>query len=277
MGMTVCPSARNARQRLVAELVAIARRADHRYRFRHSSSLSACTIAERALRLSLRAPRARRGVHVRLFRCLLALLTFFLGLGRQAITDSDEAFYAEAAREMVEIGRLAHAALQLRRSLAEAGALLLADRGDISRRPGRRSSARGSGPRSSGLGLVLLTWHAARRSRTAPTRAWLAGAITATCYGYFAMARAALPDLPLTFFITLGIWAALERRWAAGRCRCRSRLPDEGPGRARHSRPRAAADLVARGDVPHRSLSATSALPPLVFAAIGLPWYAACG
>ena len=33
---------------------------------------------------------------------LLSGLTFFLGLGRQAITDSDEAFYAEAAREMVE-------------------------------------------------------------------------------------------------------------------------------------------------------------------------------
>ena len=35
---------------------------------------------------------------------LLSSLTFFLGLGRQAITDSDEGFYAEAAREMVEGG-----------------------------------------------------------------------------------------------------------------------------------------------------------------------------
>ena len=35
---------------------------------------------------------------------LLVFLTFFLGLGRQAVTDSDEAFYAEAAREMVETG-----------------------------------------------------------------------------------------------------------------------------------------------------------------------------
>ena len=33
---------------------------------------------------------------------LLSSLTFLLGLGRQAITDSDEAFYAEASREMVE-------------------------------------------------------------------------------------------------------------------------------------------------------------------------------
>ena len=35
---------------------------------------------------------------------LLCVLTFFVGLGRPAITDSDEAFYAQAAREMVEGG-----------------------------------------------------------------------------------------------------------------------------------------------------------------------------
>ena len=35
---------------------------------------------------------------------LLCGLTFFVGLGRPAITDSDEAFYAEAAREMVDGG-----------------------------------------------------------------------------------------------------------------------------------------------------------------------------
>ena len=35
---------------------------------------------------------------------LLSFLTFFIGLGRQAITDSDEGFYAEASREMVESG-----------------------------------------------------------------------------------------------------------------------------------------------------------------------------
>ena len=35
---------------------------------------------------------------------LLCVFTFFLGLGRQAITDADEAFYAEASREMVESG-----------------------------------------------------------------------------------------------------------------------------------------------------------------------------
>lgn len=35
---------------------------------------------------------------------LVALLVFLAGLGRGAIGDSDEAFYAEAAREMVTSG-----------------------------------------------------------------------------------------------------------------------------------------------------------------------------
>ena len=35
---------------------------------------------------------------------VLSALTLFVGLGRRAITDSDEAFYAEAGREMVERG-----------------------------------------------------------------------------------------------------------------------------------------------------------------------------
>ena len=35
---------------------------------------------------------------------VLAALTFFVGLGRGAITDADEAFYAESALEMVESG-----------------------------------------------------------------------------------------------------------------------------------------------------------------------------
>ena len=35
---------------------------------------------------------------------LLCSLTFLAGLGGPAITDSDEAFYAESAREMVATG-----------------------------------------------------------------------------------------------------------------------------------------------------------------------------
>lgn len=140
---------------------------------------------------------------------LLSLVTFFLGLGRQAITDSDEAFYAEAAREMVEgndwltphfnyeerwqkpilyywFTAAAFAAAEPMEFLARLGSAL------------------------SGIGLVLLTWNAAKRMLGAALGSWLAGAIAATCYGYFAMARAALPDLPLAFFITATIWASLR-------------------------------------------------------------------
>ena len=150
--------------------------------------------------------RVRRSV---LTLLLLSLVTFFLGLGRQAITDSDEAFYAEAAREMVEgndwltphfnyedrwqkpilyywFTGAAFAGTDVTEFMARFGAAL------------------------SGVGLVLLTWSAARRLLADPLGAWLAGAIAATCYGYFAMARAALPDLPLAFFMTATIWAVLR-------------------------------------------------------------------
>jgi len=162
----------------------------------------------------------RRSVLALLF---LSFVTFFLGLGRQAITDSDEAFYAEAAREMVEgsdwltphfnyedrwqkpilyywFTAAAFAGTDVTEFMARFGAAL------------------------SGVGLVLLTWSIARRLLADAAAAWLAAAIVATCYGYFAMARAALPDLPLALFITATIWAALRatdpaerlpRSWAA--------------------------------------------------------------
>lgn len=143
---------------------------------------------------------------------IIACFSFILGLGRPAITDSDEGFYAEAAREMVESGDwlTPHfnyedrwekpvlyywltAATYVLTSPSEAAA--------------RWWSA------LSGLGLALLTWMVARRMLQEDDAAWLAGAIVATCYGYFAMARLALPDLPLTFLVTLTIWCGIERRW----------------------------------------------------------------
>jgi 4-amino-4-deoxy-L-arabinose transferase-like glycosyltransferase len=140
---------------------------------------------------------------------LLSLVTFVLGLGRQAITDSDEAFYAEAAREMVEGNDwlTPHFNYEDRwqkpvlyywfTAAAFAGT-------DVTEFMARFGSA------LSGVGLVLLTWSAARRLLDDSLGAWLAGAIVATCGGYFAMARAALPDLPLAFFMTATTWAALR-------------------------------------------------------------------
>lgn len=138
---------------------------------------------------------------------LLAALTFFAGLGRGAITDSDEAFYAESSREMVASGDwiTPHynyeprfqkpvlyywltSATYLVTGASEMGARLWAA--------------------LAGFGLVLVTAAAGRRWYDEST-GLLAGAIVATNFGYFSIGRMALPDLPLTFCITLAIWAAL--------------------------------------------------------------------
>jgi 4-amino-4-deoxy-L-arabinose transferase-like glycosyltransferase len=138
---------------------------------------------------------------------LLAALTFFAGLGRGAITDSDEAFYAESSREMVASGdwvtpyynyepRFQKPILYywltsttyLATGATEMGARLWAA--------------------AAGVGLVLVTAACGRRWYDEAT-GLLAGAIVATNFGYFSIGRMALPDLPLTFCITLAIWAAL--------------------------------------------------------------------
>ena len=138
---------------------------------------------------------------------LLSVLTFFVGLGRPAITDSDEAFYAEAAREMVASGDwiTPHYNGQVRFEKPvlyywlAALAYLVVGVGELA---ARVPSA------AAGLVLVLTTYMSARRWYDEAT-GLLAGAITATSFGYVAVARTALPDLLLACFITLGTWAAL--------------------------------------------------------------------
>ena len=138
---------------------------------------------------------------------LLAALTFFAGLGRGAITDSDEAFYAEAAREMVASGdwltpyynyepRFQKPILYY--WLTAITYLVF----------GATEFAARFWAAMAGLGLVMVTAACGRRWYDEST-GLLAGAIVATNFGYFTIARMALPDLPLTFGITLAIWAAL--------------------------------------------------------------------
>ena len=134
-------------------------------------------------------------------------LTFFVGLGRPALTDSDEAFYAESAREMIERGdwltpyyngepRFAKPVLYYWLAAAAYGAA------------GPSPGAARLPAALAGAGLVLVTFFCARRWYDGPT-ALLAGLIAATSAGIVAMARQALPDLPLAFFVTLATWAAL--------------------------------------------------------------------
>ncbi|MCU0256358.1 MAG: glycosyltransferase family 39 protein [Vicinamibacterales bacterium] len=138
----------------------------------------------------------------------VAGLTFFLGLGRSAIGDSDEAFYAEAAREMVESGNWLtpyyNYELRFQKPILYYWLAAAAYRGwGLGEAAARIPSA------LSGVGLVLLTWLAARRW-FGPGVGLIAGLIVATNFGYYAIGRMALPDLPLAFFISLATWAGIE-------------------------------------------------------------------
>jgi 4-amino-4-deoxy-L-arabinose transferase-like glycosyltransferase len=138
---------------------------------------------------------------------LLGGVTFLAGLGRPAIGDSDEAFYAEAAREMRERSdwltpyynyetRFQKPVLYywlIGATYAVAG---------IGEAQARLWAA------LAGIGLALVTAAAGRRWRDDET-GWLAGAIVATSFGYFSIGRLSLPDLPLAFFITLTTYAIL--------------------------------------------------------------------
>lgn len=138
---------------------------------------------------------------------LLAAVTFFAGLGRGAITDSDEAFYADSAREMVSSGDWVTPHYNYEPRFQKpvlyywltAAASLVFGEGEFAARFWAAMA---------GLGLVLVTAAAGRRWYDEPT-GLLAGAIVATNFGYFSIGRMALPDLPLAFCISLAIWAAL--------------------------------------------------------------------
>ena len=134
-------------------------------------------------------------------------LTFLAGLGRPAITDSDEGFYAESAREMVESGDWLtphfNYAYRFEKPVLyywlAAGAYRLVGVGEAA---ARLPSA------LAGLGLTLLAFFAARRWFDDAT-GLLAGLIAATSFGHVAMARQALPDLTLALLVTLATWCAL--------------------------------------------------------------------
>jgi 4-amino-4-deoxy-L-arabinose transferase-like glycosyltransferase len=220
---------------------------------------------------------------------LLAGLTFFAGLGRPAITDSDEAYYAQAAREMLDGGdwltprfngedRWNKPVLYY---WLTAAAYALA---------GPTEWAARFWSAASGLGLVLLTWSIGRRLTGRADAAWLAGAIVATCFGYFALARSALPDLPLACFTTLTIWASLRATASAGLA------PATRPGRWWGVAGLAAAlGFLVKGPVAlavpglvlvpawwrERRLrllvSPGAALAVAIFSLVGLPWYLVMG
>ena len=138
---------------------------------------------------------------------LLGSATFFAGLGRPAIGDSDEAFYAEAAREMVASGDwiTPYYNFETRFQKPILFYWLVAATYTVA---GVNEAAARVWPAVAGLGLALLTAAAGRRWYDEPT-ARLGGMIVATAFGYFSIGRLSLPDLPLAFFIALATWCAL--------------------------------------------------------------------
>jgi 4-amino-4-deoxy-L-arabinose transferase-like glycosyltransferase len=139
---------------------------------------------------------------------ILCFVTIFLGLGRQAITDSDEGYYAEASREMVESGDWLTPRFNYENRFEKpvlyywltAATYLVT---------GPDEAAARFWAAMSGVGLVLLTWRIAG-GRARQDASWLAAAIVATSFGSVSLARWALPDLPLALFITLTIWASMR-------------------------------------------------------------------
>ena len=150
----------------------------------------------------------------------LSVLTFLVGLGRPAIQDADEAFYAQSGREMVASGDwiTPHFNGDPRTNKPVLFYWLVAlddEVAGVSETSARFWSA------MAGVGLALLTGAIARRwVGSGPDL--LAGGIVATSLGLTRLARSALPDVPLAFFVTIAIWAGTEafgREAAPGRRR----------------------------------------------------------
>jgi 4-amino-4-deoxy-L-arabinose transferase-like glycosyltransferase len=204
---------------------------------------------------------------------LLCVVTFFLGLGCPAITDADEAYYAESAREMVERGdwltpyynyefRWQKPVLYY---WLTAVTYLVVGIGEWS---ARFWSA------LAGIALAFVTWRIGSQQMGRDEVGWFAGAIVATCFGYFAIARMSLPDLPLAFFITVAVAAALDGRWLLAGLAAGLGFLMKGPlavvvpalvflpiwWRERRVRQLEPGELVKA---------------MLIFAAVGLPWYVA--
>jgi 4-amino-4-deoxy-L-arabinose transferase-like glycosyltransferase len=213
---------------------------------------------------------------------LLCSVTFLAGLGRPAIGDSDEAFYAEAAREMRERGDWLTPYYNYETRFQKpvlyywliGGTYAVAGIGEAQARLWAALS---------GLGLALVTAAAGRRWRDEPT-GLLAGAIVATSFGYFSIGRLSLPDLPLAFFVTLTVYATLvgtlddhprATRWLA--------LGGAAAGGAFLTKGPVGLVVAALAILPGWWLERRRLRVPVggalgaiaIAAAIGLPWYVA--
>jgi len=139
---------------------------------------------------------------------LLCTVTFLTGLGRTAIQDSDEAYYAEAGREMVVSGDWTTPSYNFEPRLNKPILLywLIAASYLVS---GVSETAARFWPALSGVGVAVVAFLAGFRWMGRDV-GLLAGVIVATSFGVVPFARQALPDMPLAFFVSVSIWAAIE-------------------------------------------------------------------
>jgi 4-amino-4-deoxy-L-arabinose transferase-like glycosyltransferase len=211
----------------------------------------------------------------------VAAIAFFAGLDRAAISDADEAYYAEAAREMIEGGDYLTPHYNYENRFqkpvlfywAVAAAYAV---GGVGAATARIPSA------LSGVGIAVIAWYLGRRWYGERT-GLIAGLIVSTSFGCVAMARQSLPDLPLAFFITASIASGCVALFDAGRLKLKPLLLAAAA---------AGLGFLTKGPVgvvlplvvltPIALLDRRGALRPgpivlagLVFAAVALPWY--CG
>ncbi len=139
---------------------------------------------------------------------LLCGLTFVLGLSQPAITDSDEAFYAEAGREMVESGdwTTPHYNYEPRLQKPILFYWIIAATYELT---GVSEWAARIGSAVAGIGLALVAALVGRRWYGSSVGT-LAGAVVSTSFGVVPLARQSLPDTPLALFVSLTAWAAIE-------------------------------------------------------------------
>ena len=122
--------------------------------------------------------------------------------------DSDEAFYAEASREMVASGDWLtpyyNYELRFQKPILFYWLVSMAYKAaGVGEAAARVPSA------LAGFGLAILTYLAGRRWFDATT-GFFAATVVATSFGYFSIGRLSLPDLPLAFFIAAATWGLIE-------------------------------------------------------------------
>ena len=244
------------------------------------------------LRRSLEAPMTatrRRGVGVRhregspfgpiynrqvvrratLLLLLLCGVTFLAGLGRPAIGDSDEAFYAEAAREMRERGDWLTPYYNYETRFQKPVLLLLADRRHLRRRRHRRGAGTvvgGALGRRAGAGHGRGRPPLARRGHGAAGRRHRRDQLRVLLDRTALAARSAAGLLRHAHRVrdAGGHARGPSARHAlagAGRSLRRRGVPDQGPGRPGRRGPGDPAGVVARTPRGSGSRSAVRWLP----------------